>query len=71
MFGVQFNNEATHGIGECPACGAPIHVVGSLAEQVLRWACVQCLTVGSAPLSHLTDALEEEDSEDERPALLQ
>lgn len=49
MTGLQFYNEASHGVGECPACGAPIHVVGSASERLVRWCCTNCFTVGVAP----------------------
>ncbi len=49
MIGIQFDNEAAHGWGECPGCGAAIHVVGSAGERRLRWCCLRCMTVGSAP----------------------
>jgi hypothetical protein len=50
MPGLRLNNEAVHGVGECPLCGAAIHVVGSAQEECIRWCCVVCRTVGSAPL---------------------
>jgi hypothetical protein len=48
---IQFLNEAAHGLGTCPGCGAAIHVVASAAERRLRWCCLSCRTVGSAPYS--------------------
>lgn len=49
--GLRLDNQAVHGLGECPGCGSPIHVVGSSQEAIIRWACVACRTVGSAPLT--------------------
>lgn len=51
MTGLRLDNQAVHGLGECPGCGSPIHVVGSSQEAIIRWACVACRTVGSAPLT--------------------
>lgn len=69
MTQVQFDNEATHGLGECPGCGASIHVVASPAEGQLRWCCLTCMTTGSAPFDAalLQDSGE---SEDETPVAL-
>lgn len=69
MTHIQFNNEATHGTGECPGCGATIHVVGSPAEKRLRWCCLKCLTVGSAPLEE-RGAYGGAEDEDESPVML-
>ncbi len=66
MTDIQFNMEsnAAHGMGECPACEAPIHVVASPDEGRLRWCCLRCSTVGSAPFESedLRDDMEEDDT---------
>ena len=62
MTQIQFNNEAAHGLGECPGCGAAIHVVASEGEKKLRWCCLQCMTVGSAPFDlGAEDAADDDD----------
>lgn len=48
---LSLNNHTFQGSGECPACGAAVHVVGSASELRLRWCCTSCLTVGAAPFS--------------------
>jgi hypothetical protein len=49
MTQIQFDNEAARGLGACPGCGGAIHIVASAAERRLRWCCLRCKTVGSAP----------------------
>jgi hypothetical protein len=60
---LSLNNHTFLGNGECPACGASIHVIGSASELRLRWCCVACNTVGSAPFLPAVPAPTAEDLE--------